>query len=65
VTIQRENRTGPFVAECGECNDAEELEGEDFASALSDAKARGWAHLPDHPSGDVLLCSYCLMRSNF
>lgn len=54
MTIQREHRNGPFVVQCDECQDTEELEGYEFPEALADAKARGfvprkvgdtWVHL--------------------
>lgn len=43
MTIQREYRNGPFVVQCDNCGDTEELEGYEFNEALTDAKARGYA----------------------
>lgn len=42
MTISKEHRNGPFIVQCDECMDAEELEGEEFKEAVSDAKERGY-----------------------
>lgn len=42
MTIQREYRNGPFVIQCDDCGDTEELEHTEFNEALADAKSRGF-----------------------
>lgn len=46
MTIERENRNGPFVIECDTCHDTDELEGEAFHEALDDARGRGFKAYP-------------------
>lgn len=48
MTIQREYAGGPFVVQCNECLDTEELEGESRQEAVKDARERGYtAHFEE------------------
>lgn len=40
MTIARQYPSEPFWVTCDGCGDTEELEGDDFAEALDDAKTR-------------------------
>lgn len=40
MTIARQYSDGEFWVTCDGCGDTEELEGDDFAEALNDAKTR-------------------------
>ena len=40
--MQRECRNGPFVIQCDECSETEELFGSTFEYALADARSRGY-----------------------
>ena len=63
MTIQREHYNGPFIVQCNDCGEAEELEGAGFNSACHDAKERGYfAKLIDNVWHHF--CSYCTRANN-
>lgn len=42
MTISREYRNGPYNVQCDECMDVDELEGNEFAELVENAKERGY-----------------------
>jgi hypothetical protein len=56
MTISREYLDGPFVVQCNDCSDTEELEGTERSEAVEDAKRRGYTA---HFDGRRWTCGYC------